>query len=379
MAEVDVAEVDRANETIPASVEELDLPTLNRLVRQMHPDATVTGFELVEARQRGEMVSTAGRVKLRLDYGPDSPPLPRDVLIKMCLDDDSAPTVLYETEVKVYQRILPHLAIEKPVCLAAAFDDATGRFALILEDLSVRDARFPNVLQPPLTPAEVGKLLDLQAVLHARYWNSPDLDAEKSWLSSLTEGRQFAFFEQAAPAWIPTYCREIPYRHDLITRVGRSAEHLWENVKAVHAWQERNLPMTFAHGDTGAHNSYHLPDGRCGFLDWQLSVRGHWSHDVHYTVCTALSVADRRAHEKALVERYLGRLKALGVPDVPTLDDAMREFGRAIIWGFTIGWLMVPPTNYPPAIINANLERLYAAVLDHRTLDLADAVTPPLR
>jgi aminoglycoside phosphotransferase (APT) family kinase protein len=134
--------------------------------------------------------------------------------------------------------------------------------------------------------------------------------------------------------------------------------------------------MTFQHGDTGAHNTYHLPDGRCGFLDWQLSVRGHWSHDVHYLVTTALSVADRRAHEKALVERYLARLAALGVADVPPIDEAMREFGRALIWGFTIGWLMVPPQNYPASIIGANLERLLAAVQDHGTFDLADEVTP---
>jgi hypothetical protein len=105
-------------------------------------------------------------------------------------------------------------------------------------------------------------------------------------------------------------------------------------------------------------------------------VRGHWSHDVHYLVTTALSVADRRANEKALVERYLVRLAALGVADVPPIEGAMREFGRALIWGFTIGWLMVPPQNYPASIIGANLERLLAAVQDHGTFDLADEVTP---
>jgi hypothetical protein len=36
---------------------------------------------------------------------------------------------------------------------------------------------------------------------------------------------------------------------------------------------------------------------------------------------------------------------------------------------------MVPPQNYPASIISANLERLLAAVMDHRTFDLADEVT----
>jgi len=362
---------------VPRSIEDLDRASLEALINVMHPGTTVTGCEFKEARRRGEMVSTAGRVKLRLEYGPGSPDLPNDVLLKMCIEGDVSAPVLYETETNVYHRVLPGLAIERPICLAAAFDEPAGAFVLALEDLSAQDAFFPNVLEPPLSPGKVGELLDLLAVLHARYWNSPELEAEKGWLSSLTEGRQFEFFDTNAPVAIQHYVDTIPYRADLITRIGRSPARLWQNVRSVHAWQERNLPMTFQHGDTGAHNTFHLPDGRCGFLDWQLSVRGHWSHDVHYLVTTALSVADRRAHEKALVERYLARLAALGVPDVPPIDEAMREFGRALIWGFTIGWLMVPPQNYPASIIGANLERLLAAVQDHRTFQLADEVTPP--
>jgi hypothetical protein len=37
---------------------------------------------------------------------------------------------------------------------------------------------------------------------------------------------------------------------------------------------------------------------------------------------------------------------------------------------------MVPPPNYPPELIQTNLERLHAAMLDHDTLRLADEVTP---
>jgi hypothetical protein len=64
----------------------------------------------------------------------------------------------------------------------------------------------------------------------------------------------------------------------------------------------------------------------------------------------------------------------LGVPDLPLIDEAMREFGRAIIWCFAIGWLMVPERNYGMEIICANIERLYAAALDHDTFALADEI-----
>jgi hypothetical protein len=107
-----------------------------------------------------------------------------------------------------------------------------------------------------------------------------------------------------------------------------------------------------------------------------LAVRSAWPRDIHYLLCTGLSTADRRAHDRELVGRYLGRLSALGVRDVPGIDVAMREVGRSLIWGFTIGWLMVPPRNYGMDIISANLERLYAAVCDYNTFALADQVTP---
>jgi Ecdysteroid kinase-like family len=313
-------------------------------------------------------------VKARLSYGPGSPPLPEYVLMKMTLDDDESADVLYETETNIYKKFLPELDILKPTCLVAEYDFGSGTFMLMLEDLSRANAFFPTVLERPLTPAQVGDLLDLLAKLHAQYWNSPRLKQEQDWLSSLSEGRQFNFFEAKTVEWINHYVKTIPYRQDLLTRVGRSVEQLWSSVKAVHRYHEKLFPPTLLHGDTGAHNSYHLPDGSCGFLDWQLSVRSAWPHDVHYLVCTALSVADRRANEKALVQRYLGKLASFGVADVPDINTAMREFGRAIIWGFTIGWFMVPPTNYPPVIVNANLERLFAAVLDHNTLGLADEV-----
>ena len=360
---------------IPASPVEVNAETLAPLIAAWHPGATVTGCEVKEVLGRAEEVSTAARMRIRLTYGPGSPPLPRDVLLKLALDK-RVPTVIYRTETQVYRRLLPELEIEKPVCLAAEFDAERGAFLLILEDLSAKGAFFPTSLKPPLKPEQVARLLDLLATVHAYYWNSPKLGAESDWLGSLTEGASFQHFENTTPSSIDRIVAGSPYHTDLITRIGRDPARLWLNVKAVHRHHERTFPVTLQHGDTGAHNTYHLPDGRSGYYDWQLSVRATWPHDVHYCICTALSVADRRKHEQALVEGYLGRLKALGVTDAPGIDVAMREFGRAIIWGFSIGWLKVPLTHYGLATIASNLERLLAACQDHRTFELADEVTP---
>lgn len=361
---------------IPATLEELTPQTLEAAFARLHPGVTVTGCDLLEARRRGEfMVSTASRARMTLTYGPGSPPLPQQVLVKLAIPEDGASApVLYETEVNIYNRMLPELDIVKPVVLAADYDADTGLFLLVMEDLSLKDAFFPNGLRPPLKAGQVRALLDQIAIIHATYWNSPRLEEESEWLSNLQDGRQFDFFEMATVPAITSYCADIPYRADMVTRLGRPVAALWENVKAVHRHHEAIFPPTLQHGDTGSHNSYHLPDGTAGWLDWQLAVRSAWPRDVHYSIVTALSIADRRVHERDLVAYYLRRLGELGVPDVPDIDLAMREYGRAIIWGFFIGWFMVPPPNYPPELIQTNLERLYQAMMDHDTLRLCDEV-----
>jgi len=243
---------------------------------------------------------------------------------------------------------------------------------LLLEDLTLRGAEFRSALDPALSPGQMARQLDLLAQLHAKFWQRTDqLSEDNAWLGSLIMGAQFEFFDQRAVTSIAALVQGSPYRQDLLTRVGRTPEQLWVGLKAVQVHQTRAIPQTLLHGDTGRHNTYLLPDGGCGFLDWQFSIRGAWSRDVHYIMCTGLSVADRRQHERALLEGYLNRLADLGVRDVSGIDEAMREYARAIMWGFTIGWLMVPERNYGMEIISANLERLYAAMCDHDTFALA--------
>jgi Ecdysteroid kinase-like family len=358
----------------PNRVEDITPGILTDVISQTHPGAAVDGFDIISARGLGKMVSTAGRATLDLRYRSSSPPLPRRVIVKMTIDKPGAPGVLFETEVGIYKRMLPELSIEKAFFLGGTYDDETEQFGLILEDLSERGATFPNALETPVTARQVGVILDLLATVHAQYWNSPRLDSERSWLSSLVDGTQFDFFDKHTVPLIDELVSKSVYRQSLITRLGRNPKKLWGNVKAVHRYHSR-LPQTLLHGDTGVHNSYHLPNGKIGMIDWQLSVRGPWPHDVHYIICTALTTEDRRKNERMLVQRYLHRLADLGVRELPGLDEAMQQYARAIVWGFTIGWLMAPTENYGPDILKANLDRLIAAAEDWNSFSLADAIS----
>jgi len=93
-------------------------------------------------------------------------------------------------------------------------------------------------------------------------------------------------------------------RPDLLTRV-LSERHLWKAQSIL-----ASEPTTLLHGDTHFGNSYLLPGGRVGLLDWQLLNRGRWSHDVTYLLVTALDIESRRAHERELIGHHLDRLTA---------------------------------------------------------------------
>ena len=128
-------------------------------------------------------------------------------------------------------------------------------------------------------------------------------------------------------------------------------------------------PQTLLHGDPHLGNTYTLPGGRGGLLDWQLMMRGSWAHDVTYRLTTALDVETRRREERGLLAHYLEQLGRRGVDEVPALDDAWERYRRTVVWGLVIGWLITPPQNYGEAITAANIERLVTAAVDLGTFE----------
>src|ERR1035437_10008163 len=63
----------------------------------------------------------------------------------------------------------------------------------------------------------------------------------------------------------------------------------------------RELPCTVIHGDTHLGNLYIDTDGEPGFFD-SLPHLAPAMYEISYHITGALDVADRRAHERALVE-----------------------------------------------------------------------------
>jgi hypothetical protein len=350
----------------PTSVEGITPAYVGGLIAEMHPTARVEAIEIVDAKTYGEqMVSTAGRVVVAVRYGAGSPDLPTKLVIKLTRAVDTIMAPFYANEVAFYRRIRQELAIEAPRGFGGAFDPATTYFGLVLEDLTARGARFPNVTQPT-TPDEIRSLLDTLAALHSRFWQSPRFAGDLGWVETHLEGGVAHLMNDLAPVYIQHEIDTENFKREMVQRLRTTGPALLAGVKAVQRHQS-TLPQTLLHGDTHLGNTYLLPDGRGGLLDWQLMVRGHAIHDVSYIIATGLSIADRRAHERDLLAYYCDALGRAGVAKPPAPEDFWREYRRAMVWAVYIGWLTTPVVNYGWEINVLNHLRLTTAYEDHDT------------
>ncbi len=126
--------------------------------------------------------------------------------------------------------------------------------------------------------------------------------------------------------------------------------------------------MTLLHGDSHLGNTYSLPDGRSGLLDWQVIWRGPGLREVAYWMITGLDPDIRRDHERDLLARYLDGLREGGVTEVPGRDEAFERYRlfSAEAWdatAMTIAW----PGLQAPDNAEAGWRRACVAVEDLET------------
>jgi hypothetical protein len=356
--------------------EDLTTDVLTDVLAVSSPGVRVDAVEVVATKRCGEgIASTADRMVLDLTYAEGSAgDLPERLVLKTMLVSPHAPSEMYETEVRFYNELRPSLSVETPRCYAASFDPATGQFGLLLEDLTERGARFPNATVP-VSVDEVGALLDQLASLHAQFWQSSRFATDLAWVATPNAGGMSGIFERHGLAIISDQVRRHPFKQELIAPLGLGVDELWAAL-AVAEQSLEAAPVTLLHGDAHIANTYLLPDGAGGLLDWQLQVRGCWAHDVVYLLSTALDPGVRRAEGRGLLGRYLDALASRGVHDAPSPDEAWEWCRRAVLWGLVVGWLITPPENYGPEITAANTMRMVAAVEDFDALG-AIAENPP--
>lgn len=296
-----------------------------------------------------QRVSTNIPVQVELDGGAT-----RDVWIKgYFAEGERMAKVAGVPEAGFYRDLAGRVGLRTLRPLVAAVDDDTGDNVVVTEDEMSRGARFLHALDP-YSVDQTADTLEQLAALHARTWMADDVLSipwldDRLELYTLTRGRPeiAANFDGPLGRGVPEAVRDVD-------RLFLGHQHV---ARLVHD----ATPWAVIHGDPHIGNVFVDAEGRPGLLDWQLVQRGPWYVDVGYHIASVLTVDDRRAHERALVEHYFAARTAHGVAR-PADADVWPGLCAGMVHGFYL-WGITQRVD-PPKIA-VQLERLGTAVADH--------------
>jgi Ser/Thr protein kinase RdoA (MazF antagonist) len=190
-----------------------------------------------------------------------------------------------------------------------------------MEDLAPRSPHINSMMDDD--DVSIAKaVLDTLAKLHARFWMSPRFQNDLAWVQTQVEGPLETLFDGFVREHIVKELAREKFKREFAQELGATAAELYAGMKAVKRHQAR-LPQTLLHGDAHFGNTYVLPDGTGGLLDWQVSARGFLMHDVGYLIPTALSVESRRWRTSGSCFRIIG------IGCVPTESMTRRIWRRS--------------------------------------------------
>lgn len=277
---------------LPRRVTDLDAAYLSTLMA-----APVTSMQVV-----GGDAGTSSRALLKLT----GTGVPETVFVKMAAETAATRLIgelgrLGHTEVRFYRELAPHLA-DVPNCYGGDFDALTGRFVLVLEDLAADGpCEFPDTLHP-ISVDQAALIVELLARLHATFWGKAD---NYRWVYSASGDATSLLTGTLAGASV----KKLAGRTDIPVTDGR---FIIENYRAAATLIDRS-PTTIMHGDAHPGNVY-FRNGKAGLLDWQAVRKGHPCRELSYTLITGMTTADRRAHQRDLLDVYRSALTAAGGP-----------------------------------------------------------------
>jgi len=358
---------------VPRGPNDVTAEWLTRCLCARHRGAVVTGVQMLDGSS-----GTSTRRRMRVAYnavGRDAG-LPEHLYLKTTTTLTQrlilGLTDIIEVEGRVYEHVLPLLELEAPRGYHHGFERRSWRTVVITEDVgATRGARFCSP-DTALTLAQMKDLVGSMASWHGRLWNDPVLDG--GWLQTTSQrydalSRFLDWGKRSA----------VGYRRagDIVVRAVRDRPTAVFEAFARAMRLGSEGPMTFLHGDPhSGGNFYETADGRMGWADWGVCLRGGWGYDYAYFVTSSLPVDRRREWERQLLEHYLEQL-ALAGGEAPEFDDAWLVYRQQALYP-CVGWAAVyghgpfQPDSQPPEYCLPIIERASQAVED---LDSVAAVT----
>jgi hypothetical protein len=345
--------------SVPKTWDEITPEWMSAALAAEHPGATVEAVT-VQGRDDG----TNRRARLGLTYSAGDGPA--TVFAKAA--DPAHKALIRLTsgmfhEPRLFISGVP-LPLEHPVVYSAAIDEDDYDFVLIMEDLTARGAD-PRDGARPMTVEQVATGVRGLGRMHGKFWGQRVVrEPALGWLEPFLpwDGMQAA----PLPAALERLGDDAPAQVMSLT-----IDELIDSIWKPYIRTLTTSPQTLLHGDPHIGNSYLLPSGEVGFLDWQVARRGNWSLDLGYFLQGALTVEDRRSSERALLEEYRD---ALGLPadEMPSIDEIWLRYRASVAHGLTLWLVTASAGEWQRVDVAVALAQRYA--LAYTELDTASAL-----
>jgi len=320
---------------LPGHWEEVTADWLGALLRRRYPGTVVESLDVVELRSTH---TTKIRVAAAYNDAGRAAGLPEHLCLKGNFTGRHNPFEICRMEARFYHDLVEGTALPVPVSYCSDWDEgASNQGVVVLEDLVELGGEFGSTYHH-IGPDGVARALTDLAVLHGHFWDSPRLGAA-DWLPRsmdtpgdcdqprviwwlVEENLARDVYIERLPAWMVADPQRFLRAYDLLNHWAR----------------EQAGPETIVHGDSYLGNTYLRPDGHRLWLDWQMVRRGGGMRDVSYFVVGALTVEERRSHERDLLAHYREALLASGARDVPALATLWEQYRHWAMYGL-MSWM----------------------------------------
>lgn len=261
-------------------------------------------------------------LRLHLEYTSDSQGLPSTMIAKLPSSNQDSMEWLRRsggdrTEVSFYREISKSVGLRVPECYLSARDEETGRFVILLEDLSIH--RSPST-EEGLSINEIESVVRSLAASHAVWWEDPRLNY-LDWLRPFdATGLSTGFLV----GW-----------KILVDYLGGDSklEATGEQIMLTVGESEKKLaspPTTLLHMDIRLENLFFAGSAEnpeAIFIDWQNVRRGRGATSLG----TFLAFLPQRDEiEDSITSLYHSELVRAGVLDYP-LEDLREDYRIAIL------------------------------------------------
>jgi hypothetical protein len=353
-----------------ATLEDVTASWLTEALQLRHPGVEVTSVHVGQTR-----VGTNATARILLNYtrAGHEAGLPATMYVKGGWDGRAVNGVV--NEARFYQHLAPHLpGVNLPATYFVSVDDTSGSAVIVMEDLYARNAILCGP-EESLDPDQAFDVAGQLAELHGFWFDSPELEAA-DWLhrGSMVADLDADSFEQETGIYgsfkewwwekriVGDHAADLPapLKDRLLVKQATANLHRLERGEA----------QCVVHGDPHLGNMFVDAAGRPGIYDWGANP-GSWAHDLNYAIVGSLSVADRRAHERDILDHYLARLAEVGAK-APSRDDAWLSWRRQTLHGFL--WVMCSPRQQPEELIALQTQRFGTAAEDHDMLEALEVV-----